>query len=161
VAGTVSGGFCGRALVALVASSYDWHVAFATLSVVNLMSAMLLAFLLPAETRKASAQSADHAQSIVRLLRNPQLIGTNAVGFCVLFMQVAMFSYVTFHLSAAPYFLSTAALGWLFVVYLFGAGVMPVAGHWIDARGHRASLATSMTVGITGALLTLAPWLPA
>ena len=52
-----------------------------------------------------------------------------------------MFSYVTFHLSGEPYLLSTAALGWLFVVYLFGAGVMPLAGRWIDVRGHRAALA--------------------
>ena len=161
VSGTVSGGFCGRALVALVASSFDWHTAFAALGVANLVAAGMLAYLLPAETRKASTKSDEHGQSIVRLIRNPQLIGTNAVGFCVLFMQVATFSYVTFHLSAAPYFLSTAALGWLFVVYLFGAGVMPLAGHWIDARGHRAALATSISVGVTGALLTLAPWLPA
>lgn len=160
VAGTVSGGFVGRALVGLVASRYEWHTAFAALAVANLVAAMLLAFLLPAESRKASARSRDHGQSIARLIKNAQLIGTNAVGFCVLFMQVAMFSYVTFHLSAAPYLLSTAALGWLFVVYLFGAGVMPFAGHWIDVRGHRAALATSMSVGITGALLTLAPWLP-
>src|SRR5262245_644690 len=149
VSGTVSGGFCGRALVALVASSYDWHTAFFALAVANLLAAALLAFLLPIETRKASARSQDHGQSIARLIKNPQLIGTNAVGFCVLFMQVAMFSYVTFHLSGAPYFLSTAALGWLFVVYLFGAGVMPVAGRWIDVRGHRAALATSMAVGMT------------
>jgi YNFM family putative membrane transporter len=161
VSGTVSGGFCGRALVALVASSFDWHTAFAALAVANLVAAGMLAYLLPAETRKASTKSHEHGQSIVRLIRNPQLIGTNAVGFCVLFMQVATFSYVTFHLSAAPYFLGTAALGWLFVVYLFGAGVMPLAGHWIDARGHRAALATSIGVGVTGALLTLAPWLPA
>jgi MFS transporter, YNFM family, putative membrane transport protein len=161
VGGTVSGGFCGRALVALVASSYDWHIAFAALAVANLIAAMLLAFLLPTETRKASTPSAHHGQSIARLLKNPQLIGTNAVGFCVLFMQVAMFSYVTFHLSAEPYLLSTAALGWLFIVYLFGAGVMPLAGRWIDVRGHRAALATSMAVGISGSLLTLAPWLPA
>ena len=161
VSGTVSGGFVGRALVALVASSYDWHIAFAALAVANLVAALLLAFLLPTETRKASTRSPDHGQSIARLLSNPQLIGTNAVGFCVLFMQVAMFSYVTFHLSAEPYLLSTAALGWLFVVYLFGAGVMPFAGRWIDVRGHRAALASSMSVGITGAFLTLTPWLPA
>jgi MFS family permease len=161
VSGTVSGGFVGRALVALVASSYDWHIAFAALAVANLIAAILLTLQLPAETRKASTQSRDHGQSIARLLRNPQLIGTNAVGFCVLFMQVAMFSYVTFHLSAEPYLLSTAALGWLFVVYLFGAAVLPLAGRWIDVRGHRATLALSMAVGVSGAFLTLAPWLPA
>ena len=39
-----------------------------------------------------------------------------------------MFTYVTFHLSEPPYSLSTAALGWLFVVYLVGAAVTPLAG---------------------------------
>lgn len=161
VSGTVTGGFFGRMLVALVASRYDWHVAFGALAVANLATAILLASLLPAETQRSSTRSHDHGRSIVRLVTNPQLIGTNAVGFCVLFMQVAMFSYVTFHLSAEPYLLSTAALGWLFVVYLFGAAVLPFAGRWIDVRGHRATLAVSMAVGVTGAFLTLAPWLPA
>ena len=161
VSGTVTGGFCGRLLVGLVASRYEWHVAFAALAVVNLGAAVLLTAQLPRERRPASTQSGDHGQSIARLIRNPQLIGTNAVGFCVLFMQVAMFSYVTFHLSGEPYLLSTAALGWLFVVYLFGAAVMPFAGHWIDVRGHRTALAASMAVGVTGSLLTLTPWLPA
>src|SRR4029434_9279179 len=133
---TVTGGFCGRVLVGLVASRYDWHTAFAALALANLAAAVLLAGLLPSEKRRASPPSGDHGESLVRLIRNPQLIGTNAVGFCVLFMQVAMFSYVTFHLSGEPYLLSTAALGWLFVVYLFGAGVMPFAGRWIDVRGH-------------------------
>jgi predicted MFS family arabinose efflux permease len=161
VAGTVIGGFCGRALVGLVASSYDWHTAFAALAVANLAAAVFLAFMLPSETRKASTPSRDHGQSLVRLITNRQLIGTNAVGFCVLFMQVAMFSYVTFLLSAEPYVLSTAALGWLFIVYLFGAGVLAFAGRWIDVRGHRVALAYSMATGIVGALLTLSPWLPA
>ena len=161
VSGTVIGGFCGRVLVGLVASRYDWHVAFGALAVANLVAAVLLWMRLPNEQTKASTRSGDHGQSIVRLIKNRQLIGTNAVGFCVLFMQVAMFSYVTFHLSAEPYLLSTAALGWLFIVYLFGAGVMPFAGRWIDVRGHRATVASSMSVGIAGSLLTLTPWLPA
>ncbi len=96
-------------------------------------------------------------QSVARLLRNRQLIATDAVGLCVLFTQVAMFTYVTFHLSEPPFGLSTAALGWLFVVYLVGAAVTPVAGHWIDARGHRAGLAAGVTIGIAGAVLTLDP----
>jgi len=55
----------------------------------------------------------------------------------VLFTQVAMFTYVTFHLGAPPHNLTTAALGWLFIVYLIGAAVTPIAGRWIDMNGHR------------------------
>src|SRR5262245_36628013 len=72
-----------------------------------------------------------------------------------------MFTYVTFHLGGPPYNLSTAALGWLFVVYLVGAAVTPVAGRLIDRYGHRAGLAAGMGLGAIGASLTLTPSLPA
>jgi MFS family permease len=94
-------------------------------------------------------------------LHNRQLVATYAIGFCVLFTQVAMFTYVTFHLAAPPYRLSTAALGWLFAVYLVGAVATPLAGRWIDVYGHRIGLAAAMGIGGVGALLTLAPWLAA
>ena len=92
---------------------------------------------------------------MLRLLKNPRLFATNVVGFCVLFSQVAVFTYVTFHLEASPYNLGTAALGWLFVVYLFGAAVTPMAGRSVDLYGHRTGLAAGMFIGACGALLTL------
>jgi MFS family permease len=78
----------------------------------------------------------------------------------VLFTQVAMFTYVTFHLAAPPFELSTAALGWLFIVYLVGAVVTPLGGRWIDAYGHRVGIGSAMAFGAAGALLTLVPSLP-
>src|SRR5207249_1242379 len=73
----------------------------------------------------------------------------------------AIFTYVTFYLAAPPYGLSTAALGWLFAVYLIGAVVTLYGGRWIDTYGHRAGLVSAMAIGGTGALLTLAPSLAA
>jgi MFS transporter, YNFM family, putative membrane transport protein len=160
VGGTVVGGFCGRALVGLVAAASGWKAAFLVLAVVNVAAACALAVYMPRESTLVRPRATGHRQSIFRLLTNPQLIATNAVGFCVLFSQVAVFTYVTFHLSAEPYALSTAALGWLFVVYLVGAGTMPFAGRWIDARGHRATLGAGMLLSGSGALLTLTPGLP-
>jgi predicted MFS family arabinose efflux permease len=161
VSGTVVGGFCGRALVGFVAAGAGWQTAFAWLAVVNVAVAVALAVGLPAERGSVSVQRGDgHVRSIAEVARNPQLVATNAVGFCVLFTQVAMFTYVTFHLEAAPFGLSTAALGWLFAVYLFGAAVTPFAGRWIDVRGHRAGLASGMGIGALGSLLTLVPRLP-
>ncbi len=135
ISGTVIGGFTGRALVGIVAVAVDWQTAFVALALVNLAAAAALARLAAARTAPTPPpMRAASGQSVARLLRNRQLIATDAVGFCVLFTQVAMFTYVTFHLSEPPFSLSTAALGWLFVVYLVGAAVTPVAGHWIDAR---------------------------
>jgi MFS family permease len=158
VSGTVTGGFCGRALVGVIAASQSWEVGFGALAATNVVAAFALLAWLPAERAKTAARAPQgHGQSIARLLANRQLIATNAVGFCVLFTQVAIFTYVTFHLSDPPYGLSTAALGWLFVVYLVGAAVTPFAGRVIDVRGHRAALVWSVAVGVVGAGLTLAP----
>jgi MFS transporter, YNFM family, putative membrane transport protein len=126
------------------------------LAVVNVAAALALTMLLPQESHREAHRARSGARApVLRLLRNPQLFATDIVGFCVLFSQVAMFTYVTFHLEADPYRLSTAALGYLFVVYLFGAAVTPLAGRWVDLYGHRAGLAVGMAVGAVGALLTL------
>jgi predicted MFS family arabinose efflux permease len=147
----------------VIAAYVSWQMAFACLAAVNVASAIALAVWLPRERQPAATTSrrVGHGRSLARLLTHRQLLATDVVGFCVLFSQVAMFTYVTFHLSEPPYSLSTAALGWLFVVYLFGAAVTPFAGRWIDARGHRAGLASGVAVGMMGAILTLTPSLPA
>jgi predicted MFS family arabinose efflux permease len=155
VGGTVTGGFCGRALVGLTASAYDWRIAFLALSVVNLAAACAIAAWMPRERGPRPLEAGTHASSLRRLLGNAQLMATNLVGFCVLFTQVAVFSYVTFYLSAPPFGLSTAALGWLFATYLVGAVITPFAGHWIDMRGHRAGIGLGMALGAVGALATL------
>jgi MFS transporter, YNFM family, putative membrane transport protein len=160
--GTIAGGFTGRAVAGLVAADASWTASFVALAAINLAVAAALAIWLPSDSRAARrAASERRSSSLGAHLRNPQLIATYAIGFCVLFTQVAMFTYVTFHLAAPPFSLSTVALGWLFAVYLVGIVVTPFGGRWIDRYGHRTGLALAMGIGAVGALLTLAPWLPA
>ena len=161
VSGTVTGGFCGRVMVGLLAETTGWRPAFFLLGLVNVAAALAIWRLLPGESRATAAEHAPlstggHSRSAVRLLSDGRLFATNVVGFCVLFTLVAMFTYVTFHLEAPPYSLSTAALGYLFVVYLFGAAVTPLAGRSVDLYGHRTGLAIGAAVGVVGAALTLA-----
>ncbi len=95
------------------------------------------------------------------LLRNRQLTATFAVGFNVLFSLVGVFTWITFHLSAEPFRLSTAALSSLFFVYLVGLVVTPAAGYLITRVGLRAGIGGAITCSMLGVLLTLAPSLPA
>jgi YNFM family putative membrane transporter len=178
--GTILGGFTGRAVAGVVAADVSWQAAFVALAVLTGAVAAVLSLRLPSErdarrpprapytnARRAAnveapgARGFSRASGIGHLFRNRRLIATCCVGFCVLFSQVAMFTYVTFHVAAPPYNLSTVALGWLFVVYLVGAAVTPLAGRWIDAYGHRTGIALAMGIGGAGALLTLVAWLPA
>ena len=93
-------------------------------------------------------------------LRAAPVASTLAVGFGLLFTQVAIFTYVTFHLAGAPFRLGPAAIGAIFAVYLVGAAVTPVAGRWIDRFGPRRALAGAVAVGTLGTVLTLGGALP-
>jgi MFS transporter, YNFM family, putative membrane transport protein len=183
VSGTVVGGFCGRAVAGLVAAAAGWRMSFVALAVIMAATSVGLWAALIGSTRfrqvrhsaassspiepatpaagRAVGQHGDGSTrgSLWALLRNRRLMATNTVGFCVLFTLVATFTYVTFHLAAPPYNLSTAALAWLFSVYLVGAAVTPIAGRWTDTRGHRAALGRAVSIGLTGALFLLTPWL--
>jgi MFS family permease len=77
-----------------------------------------------------------------------------------MFSLLGTFTYVNFYLAAPPFLLSTAALGLLFVVYLVGAVVTPVAGRTIDRLGHRFALVMAFTGGAAGVTLTLVHSLP-
>jgi MFS transporter, YNFM family, putative membrane transport protein len=156
VTGTVVGGFVGRATSGVVASLAGWRVSFLAIGGMSLTCATILWSGLPAETRPATERGTLSAgRSLAAHLANRELGGAYAAGFCVLFTQIAMFTYVTFHLADAPFNLSSAALGWLFSVYLAGAVITPFAGRWIDVYGHRAGLVAAIAIGVTGSLLTL------
>ena len=161
ITGTILGGFLGRVLTGVIASRADWRLSFAVIAAIAFGIAVVLWRFLPDERKlgrpTVAAPRVEPRGRVRELFRNRPLVATYAIGFCVLFTNVAMFTYVTFHLAAPPYVLGTAALGWLFVVYLVGAVATAMSGAWIDAYGHRAGLASAMTIGAAGALLTLIP----
>ncbi len=162
VSGTVIGGFSGRVLVGFVAEHWGWHPAFAVLGVISLSIAGYLAIFLPVESKFAPAALTagvfdSTVHHVAEHLRNPRLRAAYAIGFCVLFTQIALFTYVTFQLAAPPFSLKPGFLGSIFVVYLGGAIVTPLAGRRIGKDGHPRMLIFASVLGAAGALLTLAP----
>ncbi len=161
VSGTVVGGFSGRIVAGFIAARFSWHVSFVTLGLIGIAGALAVWAWLPPGRRFARASStASTIRAMGRHLKNPRLLATYAVGFCVLFSMLATFTYVNFYLAAPPYRLSPAQLGMLFVVYLAGAVVTPFAGRWIDRVGHRITLIVAYIGAIGGMLLTLIPSIP-
>jgi len=161
ITGTVIGGFTGRVLAAMVAAHFSWRWSFVAMAVLNLAGALAIRAWLPSGRRFVRAHRAGSAVApMLRHLRNPRLVATYAVGFCVMFTLLATFNYINFYLAAPPFRLSTAALGWIFVVYLIGAVITPGAGRAIDRMGHRFALVAAFTAGATGVLITLTHSLP-
>jgi predicted MFS family arabinose efflux permease len=164
VTGNVLGGFAGRTLCAAVAERLGWRAAFVALGVLTLAGAAATARWLPREARPprpvAPRRPLADLRALAPDLRSAPVAASFAVGFGLLFTQVATFTYVTFRLAEAPFRLGPTALGAVFVVYLAGAAVTPRAGRLIDRFGPRLAMAGAAALGIAGALLTLAPSLP-
>jgi MFS transporter, YNFM family, putative membrane transport protein len=160
VSGTVVGGVTGRLLGGVVSNDLGWPASFLVLGVLGIaVAGALWLWLAPARDRASAGRPS--GGSWQRHLRQPQLLATYAVGFCMLCTQIAMFTYVPFLLAAPPFSLSTSALGLLFLTYITGAVVTPFAGTGIDVYGHRAVLIGALALCAAGALLTLVPSLPA
>jgi predicted MFS family arabinose efflux permease len=160
VTGTVLGGFSGRFVSGIVTYRFNWRAVFLVLGVVNALGTVALFAWLPRERNFARTHPRAPWRAAVGHLRNPQLLATYAVGFCVLFSLVATFTYATFYLAGPPFHLGSAALGSIFFVYLIGAVITPAAGRFIDRYGHRAALSAAVAGGAGGVLLTLIPRLP-
>ncbi len=161
VTGTVIGGFAGRMIIGLVAAHWSWRIGFVGLGGVTLAGALATLRLLPQETKFVRKKASLSLSPLVVHLRNPQLLATYAVGFNILFSLVGAFTYVNFYLADKPFSLGPAALGQIFIVYLIGAGVTPVAGRLLDRIGYRMTLLGAVLVGAAGMLLTLLHSLPA
>jgi predicted MFS family arabinose efflux permease len=162
VTGTVIGGFCGRTISAFVAAHASWRWSFIVLGAMSAAGAAAIWAWLPAGRKPARRRdSVSTVRAMARHLRNPRLLATYAVGFCVFCTLLTTFTYVNFYLAGPPFHLSTASLGLIFVVYLVGAVVTPFAGRAIDRMGHRIALAAAFAGGIAGICLTLVQTLPA
>jgi predicted MFS family arabinose efflux permease len=157
VGGTVVGGFLGRFLAGLIASKYDWHYVFIVLGGLNLLSAIVIWRFMPLETKKPAPPASGFWSAAAEHFRNPLLLATYAVGFCVFFSLISTFTYINYYLSQPPFSLSTTVLGSLFFVYLTSAVVTPMAGKYIDKYGHRSVLLVGIAGGACGALLTMVP----
>jgi len=159
VAGTVFGGFLGRVAGGILAEHFSWQVMFVVLGAVGAIGALLTQRILKPSSPKPhlTAHTGSRLAPFWISLRNPRLVATFCIGFCMLLALVSLFSYITFYLAEAPFHLSTEALGWLFSVYLLGLITTLVAGTGLARVGLRYGMVASISLCIAGVILTLAP----
>ncbi|NVZ19559.1 MFS transporter [Pseudomonas costantinii] len=152
VAGTVLGGFAGRFVTGVMTEYVGWREAFELLAALSLMVGGFIQFLLPTNRQQTSAVKASRSG----IFHKP-LLAAYAVGFCVLFSQVAAFTYAGLYLGLPPFSLGPAALGTLYMVFLLALIVIPIAGRLSKARPHAELLTVAAVLGVSGSALTLMP----
>jgi MFS transporter, YNFM family, putative membrane transport protein len=158
ISGTSIGGFCGRFIPGALADLIGWRPAFAVVALLTLAAAIIVALTLPRERRfvRSGGLHTSLAQ-MLHHLRDRQLVATYAIGFGVLFNFIATFTYVSFHLAAAPYLFSPTLLGALFLTYLASSPIVPWVGRAIALFGRRPFVLGVIALWIVGVLLLLAP----
>jgi MFS family permease len=157
MAGTSVGGFSGRFVPGVLTDAIGWRSGIQVVALLTLIAAIVVALTLTPERRfvRSGGLKASLTQ-MVRHFRNRRLLATYAVGFGVLFNFIATFTYVSFHLAAAPYLFTPTLLGMLFFTYLVSSPLLPWVGRAIALLGRRRFVLGIIATWVVGALLMLA-----
>src|SRR5262249_37227772 len=149
---------CGRLLPGLLTDVIGWRAAFQVVALLTLLAAIIVAVTLPRERNfTRSGGLATSALQTIRHLRNRRLVATYAIGFGVLFNFVATFTYVNFHLAAAPYNFSPTLLAPPCVTFRGRGPTVRWGGAAIRRSGGRRFVLGVIAIWVIGALLLLAP----
>ena len=86
----------------------------------------------------------------LRALTTAPLLAGFAVGFCILFAFLGVFTYVNFVLVRPPLSLGMMSVGVVYLVFLPSIVLTPRAGGFVAKFGARAALWTGLAVALLG-----------
>jgi predicted MFS family arabinose efflux permease len=90
-------------------------------------------------------------------LRNPPLLASFGIGFCILFAFIGTFTYVNFVLVREPISLGRMELGLVYFVFLPSILTTPFAGAAVRRYGTRPTFWTALALAGLGLPLLLQP----
>ncbi len=160
IAASVVGGLVGRVLAGAIAAHLGWRAAFALFAAGTAIAAALLRRgLVEGAARERRGIAAAWA-GMLGHLRDPRLVGAYLVGGSLFFGWIGIFTYLPFHLSAAPYALSTAAVSSVYLVYAAGVPASRLAGRLSGRVPPRRLIAIGLALEAAGMVALLAGPLP-
>jgi YNFM family putative membrane transporter len=160
IAATVTGGLAGRVLSGLITGVAGWRAAFVFFAAVTLLCAVGMALALPRDAARASAGWASAYRGMFAHLGDRRLVGAFLIGGTLFFGFIGIFTYLPYYLSAPPFALPPAIVSLLYLAYLAGVIVSPLAGRLSSRVPRRALIAVGLVIAMAGMLGTLLPALP-
>jgi YNFM family putative membrane transporter len=160
VGSMITAGFFGRVSSGVIAGFFSWRATFFCFSLMNIAGAWSMHRYLPPSSRfRGNMSFRESYAGLLAHLNNRRIVGACIIGFLLFFTFMGIFTYITFHLSAPPFSLSTTALGLIFFVYIGGV-VSPIAGSLSGRLGRRKVIGFGLSTAAAGILLTLSGSLP-
>lgn len=161
VAGTTIGGLLGRLVASPVAELAGWRIGVFTVAVVCGLSALGFAKLAPAPhgfvPSNSSGVNAEGSlgHRLVMNLRSRRQLALFAQGFLLMGGFVALYNFLGFRLTGAPFFLPSFAVSLVFLAYLAGTWASSRAGAESTRFGRKRVLLVSIAIMVTGVAITL------
>jgi predicted MFS family arabinose efflux permease len=161
VSGTSIGGLLGRVVAGPVTDVATWRVGMLTVAV--LCTAAAAGFVKLAPHSRGFTPSNDIgtrlegtlAHRLLSNLRSPRQLTLFAQGFLLMGGFVAIYNFLAFRLTAAPYHLPGTVVSLIFFAYLAGTGASTLAGALAARFGRKAVLLASIAIMLTGVVITL------
>lgn len=157
VTGNVACNLFGRLMSASLASSFGLEATFYVFAALNLAGAALVFLTLQKMAPMNGMMSKSPLAAWVTHFRNPSLRAAFALGFLILFVFLATFTYVNFVLARPPISLSPMTLGLVYFVFLPSVLTTPLAGKAAVRFGARPTFWASFAVAAAGLPLLLVP----
>ena len=157
VSGTTAGGMVGRIGAGVLADAYSWRVALGAIGALGLLCSLWFLIGLPASAGFTPQPIAKRGllEGLIRHAKDPGLLCIFGLGFLLMGGFVALYNYVGYLLVGPPYYLSQAALGSIFVVYLAGTFSSAWMGKLAGDFGGPRILLAGIAIMFAGGLLTL------
>lgn len=160
ITGNVASNLFGRVLATEVANGFGLTESFICFAALNLLGA-LLAFLY--FNHRPTAKTGENQGSVLAAwadhARNRALLALLLIGFLLLFVFVATFTYASFVLASDRFALSQGMLGLVFLVFAPSILTTPFAAAAIARRGMSWTFQAGIGASIVGLALLVLPWL--
>ncbi|MEP6631509.1 MAG: MFS transporter [Lapillicoccus sp.] len=158
IAGTTVGGLVGRVLASVAVDVTTWRWALEAAAGLALVFTVAFLRTAPPSRRFHSKRSGarDTVRHLAGHLRDPVLVMLYATAFLLMGCFVGVYNLLGFRLLAAPFGLSSALVGLVFLMYLSGTFSAAVAGRLADRFGRRRVLWACELVCLAGLVATVA-----
>jgi YNFM family putative membrane transporter len=144
VSATVAGGLGGRLLGGWIHPPLHWRWAFVTAGIFVIVSAIAAVRWLP--PGEAPCQTSEDDIGFLAILGRRELRRTFLVAFTAFFVFSSSFNYLPFYLAGPPFHLPVQMITFLYLAYIVGIVIGPIAGTISNRLGNGATM-------IGGALL--------
>ncbi|KAA0098190.1 MFS transporter [Mycolicibacterium sp. P1-18] len=159
VAGTTIGGLLGRLVASPVAEFAGWRGGVFTVAVLCGCAALAFVKLAPAPRgfvpRRGTGPEGTLAHRLGANLRSRRQLALFAQGFLLMGGFVALYNFLGFRLTGAPFFLPSFLVSLVFLAYLAGTWASSRAGAEASRFGRKRVLLVSIAIMVTGVAITL------